>query len=93
MKLGRVIESEPENAPSSESEFVTVQPLNALLEPVGDVFFAVNAAGARTRDRVLVAERGRGSSHRSALPHPVVVEIVSNTEVMAREEIQDENRI
>lgn len=93
MKLGRVIENEPEKAPSPEAEFVIVQPLNALLEPVGDAFLAVNAASAQTGDQVLITEGRQVSSHRSALPRPVVVEVISNAEVMAREEIHDKNWI
>jgi ethanolamine utilization protein EutN len=94
MKLGRVIgnvEGAVKHEAYDNTKLMVVQPLDEFLQPNGRTHPAVDTVGAGAGDLVLIVEEGKAAQQmfgKKRIPiRTVIVGIVDNVDVMAREEI------
>jgi ethanolamine utilization protein EutN len=94
MKLGRVIgnvEGAVKHEAYDNTKLMVVQPVDEFLKPNGRTHPAVDTVGAGAGDVVLIVEEGKAAQQmfgKKRIPiRTVIVGIVDNVDVMAREEI------
>ena len=100
MKLGRVIgnvEGTIKHEAFANTKLMVVQPLDELLKPNGRTHPAIDTVGAGVGDLVLVVEEGKAAQQmldKKRIPiRTLIVGIVDNVDVMAREEISEKGRL
>jgi ethanolamine utilization protein EutN len=100
MKLGRVIgnvEGSIKHEAFANTKLMVVQPLDEFLQPAGRTHPAIDTVGAGSGDVVLVVEEGKAMQQiigKKNIPvRTLIVGIVDNVDVMAREEIGGKGRM
>ena len=99
MKLGRVIgnvEGTIKHEAVANTKLMVVQPLDEFLKPSGRTHPAIDTVGAGQGDLVLIVEEGKAAQQmlgKKRIPiRTLIVGIVDNVDVMAREEISETNK-